>query len=86
MARSANKNNVVIGDPRNVKESEKASGREIVLSKQPDGKETLKITIKNPTPGGQRQVQVEARAKFIKPKNPEVGKWKKNEEIGRAHV
>ena len=52
VAGSANKNNVVVGDPRNSKEKEKASGREIILDKQPDGKETLKITIKNPTSGG----------------------------------
>ena len=52
VAGSANKNNVVVGDPRISREKEKASGREIVLDKQPDGKETLKITIKNPTPEG----------------------------------
>src|SRR5664279_5226647 len=79
VAESANKNNVVVGEPRNSKDSDKVSGREIVLGKQPDGKETLKITIKNPTLGGQQQVQGEVHAKFIKPKSPEVGKWKKNE-------
>ena len=42
-----------------------------------------KITIKNPTLGGQQQMQGEARAKFIKPKSLEVGKWKKNEANAR---
>ena len=50
-----------------------------MLGKQPDGKEVIKITIKNPTLGGQPQVQENTRVKFVKPKSPEVGKWKKNE-------
>ena len=79
VAESANKNNVAVGEPRNNKESNKVLGRAIVLGKQPDGKETLKITIKNPALGGQSQVQEDVRAKFIKPKSPEVGKWKTNE-------
>ena len=54
-------------------------GRQVVLDKQPDGKEVIKITIKNPTLGGQPQVQENTRVKFVKPKSPEVGKWKKNE-------
>jgi hypothetical protein len=44
----ANKDNVVIGDPRNSKEKDKVFAREIMLSRQPDGKETIKITIKKP--------------------------------------
>ena len=52
VAKSANKDNVVVGEPRNIKESEKVSGREIILGKQPNGKETLKITVKNPSLGG----------------------------------
>jgi hypothetical protein len=52
MAESANKNNVVAGEPRNSDASNKVSGREIVLGKQPVGKETLKITIKILHPGG----------------------------------
>src|SRR6266498_2434466 len=52
VAESAYKNNVVVGEPRNNKESDKVLGRAIVLGKQPDGKETLKITMKNPTLGG----------------------------------
>ena len=71
VAKSANKNNVVVGEPRNSKESDKVSGREIILGKQPNGKETLKITVKNPALGGQPQVQGEVHAKFIKPKSPD---------------
>ena len=46
IAESANKDNVVIGEPRKGKEGDKVLGREVVLDKQPDGKEVLKITIK----------------------------------------
>ena len=45
---STNKDNVVIGEPRKGKEGDKVLGREVVLDKQPDGKEVLKTTIKNP--------------------------------------
>ena len=57
IAKSANKDNVVIGEPRKGKEGDKVLGREVVLDKQPDGKEVLKITIKNPALGEQPQVQ-----------------------------
>ena len=50
-----------------------------MLGKQPDGKEVIKITIKNPTLGGQLQVQENARVRFVKPKSREVGNWKRNE-------
>jgi hypothetical protein len=50
-----------------------------VLDKQPDGREVIKITIKNPALGGQSQVQQDAPVKFVKPKSPEIGKWKTNE-------
>ena len=79
VAESANKANVIIGEPRKDKEDSKISGRQIVIDKQPDGKEVIKITIKNPTLGGQPQVQENTHVKFVKPKNPEVGKWKTNE-------
>ena len=52
IAESANKNNIVIGEPRKNKESNKVLGRQVVLDKQPGGKEVIKITIKNPTLGG----------------------------------
>ena len=38
IAESANKDNVVIGEPRKGKEGDKVLGREVVLDKQPDGK------------------------------------------------
>src|SRR5215216_498095 len=81
IAESANKNNVVIGEPRKSKEGDKILGRQVVLDKQPYGKEIIKITIKNPTlwGGGQPQVQENTHVKFIRPKSPEVGKWKTNE-------
>ena len=41
IAESANKDNVVIGEPRKGKEGDKVLGREVVLDKQPDGKEVL---------------------------------------------
>ena len=50
-----------------------------MLDKQPCGKVTIKITIKNPTLGGHPQAQENTRVKFVKPKSPEVGKWKRNE-------
>src|SRR5438132_3045654 len=78
VAGSANKNNVIVGEPRNSKESDKVFRRAIILGKQPDGKETLKITINNPTLGGQAQAREGSPTKFIKPKSPEVGRWKTN--------
>ena len=51
IAESANKNNIVIGEPRKNEESNKVLGRQHVLDKQPGGKEVIKITIKNPTRG-----------------------------------
>src|SRR3990170_4727255 len=76
---SANKTNVIVGKPRKGKEDIEILGRQVVLDKQPDGKEVIKITIKNPALGGQPQVQQDTRVKFVKPKSPEVGKWKTNE-------
>ena len=79
VAESANKANVIVGEPRKDKEDNRVLGRQVVLDKQPDGKEVIKITIKNPTLGGQLQVQENARVRFVKPKSPEIGKWKRNE-------
>ena len=79
VAESANKTNVVIGEPRKNRDGDKVLGRQVVLDKQPDGGEIIKITIKNPTLGGQPQGQENTRVKFVKPKSPEVGKWKLNE-------
>jgi hypothetical protein len=51
-AGSANKDNVVVGEPRNSKDKDKVLAREIVLSRKPDGKETIKISINYPALGG----------------------------------
>ena len=69
VAGSANRNNVVICEPRN----NKVLGRQVILDKKPDGKETLKITIQNPAVRGQPQVQKDVHAKFIIRKSTEVG-------------
>src|ERR1041385_628319 len=79
IAESANKDNVVIGESRKSKDGSRVSERQVVLYKQPGGREIIKITIKNPTPGGQPQVHENTRVRFVKPKSPEVGRWKKNE-------
>ena len=52
VAESANKANVIVSEPRKDKEGDKVLGRHVVLDKQPDGKEVIKVTIKNPTLGG----------------------------------
>jgi hypothetical protein len=67
------RSNVVIGEPRVIVADDKVLGKKVMLERAPNGAETLKITI----PGG--QVQQRGHAKFIKPKGPEVGKWKVNE-------
>ena len=51
-AEAANKSNVVVGEPRKVA-GNKAAGRQVTVSRQPDGGEVIKITINNPTLGGQ---------------------------------
>ena len=53
--------------------------RQVVIEKLLGGGEIIKITIKNPTLGGQPQVQEDTRVRFVKPNSPEVGKWKTNE-------
>ena len=55
VAEYANKANVIVGEPRKDKEDNKVLGRQVVLGKQPDGKEVIKITIKNPTLGVHRK-------------------------------
>ena len=50
-AEAANKSNVVIGEPRKeagVREARRA----IIVTRQPDGKEVIKITVKNSPLGG----------------------------------
>ena len=86
-AEGANKSNVVIGEPRKEAGIREAR-REITLTRQPDGKEVIKITVKNSTLGGQqpqaresgiRNPELGGQPRFMKPKNPEVGKWKTNQ-------
>src|ERR1041385_2324772 len=79
IAKSANKDNVVIGESRKSKDGSKVLERQVVLDKQPGGGDIIKITIKNPTPGGQPQGHENTRVRFVKPKSPEVGRWKTNE-------
>ena len=81
-AEGANKANVVVGEPR--KEAEvKEARRAVTLTRQPDGKEIIKITVKNSTLGGQqlqdreseiRNSEIRDKPRFMKPKNPEIGK------------
>jgi len=44
--------NIVIGDPRPMNVSDKILAREVVKEKTDDGKDTLKITIRNSRLGG----------------------------------
>ena len=78
IAELANKHNAIIGESRRSKDGSKVSERQVVLDKQSSGGEVIKITIKNPTLGGQPQVQENTRVGFVKPKSPKVGKWKTN--------
>ena len=48
-----NEKNVIIGEPRPKNVNDKILAREVTLEKTPDGKESLKITIKASRPGGQ---------------------------------
>ena len=51
-AGSANKANVVVGEPRNTQAGNMVTGRKATISREPSGKEVIKITISNPTLGG----------------------------------
>ena len=77
-AEAANQANIVIGDPR-AKETDKVIGRRVTVSRQPGGGEVIKITIPNSALGGQDQEQSRPPSRFVKPKNPEVGRRKVNE-------
>ena len=52
-AEGAKEKNVVIGDPRPMNANDKILAREVVKKKTNDGKDTLKITIRNPRLGRQ---------------------------------
>ena len=45
--------NVIIGEPRPKNINDKIQAREVTMKKTPDGKESLKITVKASRPGGQ---------------------------------
>ena len=77
-AEGANRSNVIIGEPRK-EAGNKEVRRQITLSWQPDGQEVIKITIKNSALGGQQPRARESPPRFMKPRNPEVGKWKTNQ-------
>ena len=76
-AEGANKSNVVIGEPRKEAGSKEVR-RKVTLSRQPDGQEVIKIAIKNFALGGQQPRARESPPRFMKPRKPEVGKWKTN--------
>ena len=44
--------NVIIGEPRPKNINDKIQAREVTMEKTPDGKESLKITVKTSRPGG----------------------------------
>ena len=46
------KKNVIIGEPRPKNINDKIQAREVMMEKTPDGKESLKITVKTSRPGG----------------------------------
>ena len=52
-AEGAKGKHVVIGDPRPMNTSDKILEREVIKEKTDDGKDTLKIIIRNPRLGGQ---------------------------------
>ena len=54
-AESAKGKNVIIGDERPMASNAKVPTREIILDKSPDGKETIKVTIKGSGLGGASQ-------------------------------
>ena len=73
-AEGAQGKNVVIGDPRPMNASDKILAREVIKEKTDDGKDTLKITIRNPRLGGQGSSPLEkrfaAQARPVRPVPP----------------
>ena len=68
VAKSANKANVIVGEPRKDKEDNKILGRQVVLDKQLGGKEIIKITIKNPTLGGNHKCKRTLMSNLLSPR------------------
>jgi hypothetical protein len=54
-AEGAKGKNVIISEPRTKNVNDKILTREVTLEKTPDGKESLKITVKASRPGGARE-------------------------------
>ena len=52
-AEGAKGKNIIIGEPRPKNVNDKIQAREVTMEKTPDGKESLKITVKASRPGGQ---------------------------------
>ena len=61
-AEGAKGKQVVIGDPRPMDTSDKILAREVVKEKTDDGKDTLKIIVRNPRLGGQGSSPSENRS------------------------
>jgi len=61
-AEGAKGKNVVIGDPRLMDTSDKILAREVIKEKTDDGKDTLKIIVRNPRLGGQGSSPPENRS------------------------
>jgi len=73
-AEGAKGKHVVIGDPRPMDTSDKILAREVVKEKTDDGKDTLKIIVRNPRLGGQGSSPPENRsadqAQPVRPVSP----------------
>ena len=52
-AEGAKGKNIIIGEPRPKNINDKIQAREVTMEKTPDGKESLKITVKTSRPRGQ---------------------------------
>ena len=52
-AEGAKGKNIIIGEPRPKNINDKIQTREVTMEKTPDGKESMKITVKASRPGGQ---------------------------------
>jgi len=73
-AEGAKGKNVVIGDPRPMDTSDKILAREVIKEKTDDGKDTLKIIVRNPRLGEQGSSPPENRsadqARPVRPVSP----------------
>ena len=60
-AEGAKGKNIIIGEPRPKNINDKIQAREVTMEKTPDGKESLKITVKASIPGGQESSSRDTR-------------------------